>query len=117
MQTEYKFEDLPILSNDRGSTGLLADGIATIDFGKDGLWRVKEIEIDLGRVEVRAGTNVAIIEKIAPPKDIAQRIELRLLSDPWNHRVQDVVDRAIKQAYADPESSWIKRLYTRAVEV
>jgi hypothetical protein len=117
MLCEYHFEDLPILSNDRGSIGLLADGTAAIDFGKDGLWRVMSIEIELGRVEIRAGTNVAIIEKIAPPKDIAQRIELRLLSDPWNHRVQDVVDRAIRQAYSDPESSWIKRLYTRAVEV
>jgi hypothetical protein len=117
MQTQYKFEQLPLISTPECFTAAHIDGVAEIDFGRDGLWRVKGLEIEVGRVDRRGDTNVATTRMIVPTRAMAQSIELTLLSDPWSDRVQTAVNKAITDAYSDPESSWIKRLYTRAVEV
>jgi len=116
MQTDYTFEQLPLILNDeagRQCGTILVDGSAAIDYGPDRWnWEIKEIEIEA----VRLGRAVNPsqwpgMKVIAVGINNALRNEVK-----WKGRVQDAVDFALRQDAAGEDSAF-RRAYARQVQV
>lgn len=94
MLMEFEFEELPLREVD-GFEILPADGIATIDYGRDGRWVVSGIKLR-GRRQQATGVVRQHFAVDKTDRD-AQRIEMVLLTKPeWIGQVQDRVDEALR---------------------
>lgn len=85
--TDFIFEDLPLVTAPGGFWGGLVDGIATLDFGGDGQWKVTNIRLRVTRDHWK---NPYFIDPIPAVRQI---VELTLLSDAtWFRHAQEAVE-------------------------
>ena len=113
MLIEFEFEELPLHIETDGRTGLFADGIADIEYFKNGGWRVSAIKTQVAQYELG---KVPTYSFAPPPKPIAQMIELALLQGAeWAPRIQDKVWAALR--VVDLEDREFARAYGKTVAV
>ena len=119
-QIDFVFEDLPLLATDDGYESAFVNGLASIDYGRDGQWRVTALGLDVGRVVlVESGARKQVAKRITPEGWVAQKIELTLLTDPdWQRRIVDAIeaDQRIQDADRAESPSFLKR-FARLLEV
>lgn len=121
MLMPFPFEELPLLATDDGYESAHVDGVASIDYGREGVWSVKGIEIDLGRVVLgESGARKHVPKRVnaATWKWAAQQIELTLLTDPgWQRKIVDAIERDMRTRAEERESPSFLRRFARLLEV
>lgn len=117
----FPFEDLPLLATDDGYESAHVSGLATIDYGRDGVWSVKAVEIDLFRsILGESGARSQAARRVKPEawKWAGQQIEFTLLSDVgWRRRIAEAIDQDMRTRADSRESQSFLRRFTKFLEV
>ena len=116
---DFVFEDLALLVTDDGYEAAHVSGIAAIDYGNDGHWRVVSLGVDAEHlVRGESGALHRQMRRFKPEGWVAQKIELALLTDPdWQRRIHDEIAAAKRSREGKPESSSFLRRFKRLLEV
>lgn len=121
MLLDFSFEELPLITTDDGYESAHVNGLATLDYGRDGVWSVKGLEIDLGRIvlgESGARKHAARRVNAGTWKWAAQQIELTLLTDPgWKRKIAAAIEADQRARAAEQESPGFLRRFARLLEV
>ena len=94
METEFEFEELPLILTPDGYNAGLVGGWADILFDANGSWRITRVRVVVEKTEWEGGKAFAHAPKlVVPPFDLDQRIKKTLRDDPkWRAHVQAKVD-------------------------
>ena len=122
MELAFAFEELPLIVTDDGYETAFVSGLATINYGADGHYRIEApLELDLGRVVMgESGARKHVAKRVNPAtwKWAAQQIELTLLTDPdWKRRIADAIEADMRSRQGERESPGFLRRFARLLEV